>query len=79
MVTHEAMTEELFRDDAYLDACEANVAGLNARGGVIIDRTVFYPTSGGQPGDTGRLVLDDGSEIAIALQEMRRRWRRRRR
>lgn len=44
----------LFRDDPYLRACEATV--LAARENVIeLDRTVFYPLGGGQPGDTGRI------------------------
>lgn len=59
------MTEPLFRDDAYLVRCDAVVTGHDARGGVILDRTVFYPGGGGQPGDCGRLVLADGSALAI--------------
>ncbi|WP_417316886.1 alanyl-tRNA editing protein [Emcibacter sp.] len=60
------MTSELFREDSYLKACPAQIASVNDRGGIILDRTVFYPTGGGQPGDSGRLVLPDGSEIIIA-------------
>lgn len=60
------MTEELFREDAYLKACEARVSAANERGGLILDRTVFYPTGGGQPGDRGILKLADGREIVIA-------------
>ncbi len=59
-------TEPLFRDYAYLAETEAEVLGINERGGIILDRTIFYATSGGQPGDTGRLVRADGREIAIA-------------
>jgi misacylated tRNA(Ala) deacylase len=59
------MTEELFRDDATLDACEATVTALDA-GGVELDRTVFYPQGGGQAGDRGVLVLEDGAELQIA-------------
>jgi len=59
-------TEPLFRDYSYLTETEAEVLGVNERGGIILDRTIFYATSGGQPGDTGRLVRLDGSEIAIA-------------
>lgn len=59
-------TEALFRDDSYLKELEATVVAINDRGGIILDRTVFYATSGGQPGDTGRLERADGSHIAIA-------------
>ena len=55
------MTELLFRDDPYLQACEARVVSVR-EGAVELDRTVFYPAGGGQPGDTGRIgpwrVLD---------------------
>ena len=59
-------TEAVFREDAYLSETEANVVGVNDRGGIILDRTIFYATSGGQPGDTGALMRDDGSRIAVA-------------
>jgi len=60
------MTEEVFRDDAYARSCEAIVTGINERGGILLDRTVFYPTGGGQPGDSGVLRLADGGEVRIA-------------
>ncbi|WP_417689641.1 alanyl-tRNA editing protein [Roseibium sp.] len=60
------MTAPLFRDDAYLKSCEATVVAVNERGGIVLDQTVFYATGGGQPGDRGRLVMDDGTEIEIA-------------
>ncbi len=47
------MTEELFREDGYLKSCEATVTGVDEQG-IRLDRTVFYPMGGGQPGDTGR-------------------------
>ncbi|PSJ61822.1 alanyl-tRNA editing protein [Kumtagia ephedrae] len=59
-------TEALFRDDAYLAEAHATVLGVNERGGVVLDKTIFYATSGGQPGDTGHLLRPDGSRIAIA-------------
>ncbi len=59
-------TEPVFRDDPYARACEATVVAINDRGGVILDRTVFYPTGGGQPGDCGVLRLSDGGELGIA-------------
>jgi misacylated tRNA(Ala) deacylase len=60
-------TQLLFRDDAYARECEAQVLEVNARGGIVLDRTVFYATGGGQPGDSGVLVRADGQEIAIAV------------
>ncbi len=60
------MGELLFREDAYLFETPARVVAVNDRGGILLDRTVFYATSGGQPGDTGVLVRADGSQIAIA-------------
>ena len=59
------ITEELFRSDSYLRECEATVVAVNARGGIVLDRSVFYPTGGGQPGDLGVLALRDGREIRI--------------
>jgi len=58
-------TEELFRDDAYLRDCQATVIAINERGGIVLDRTVFYYTGGGQPGDRGVLVADDGTRVDI--------------
>ena len=58
-----AITDELFRSDSYLRECEATVVGVNGRGGILLDRTVFYPTGGGQPGDTGVLRLANGGAI----------------
>jgi misacylated tRNA(Ala) deacylase len=58
-------TELLFRDDAYLAETPATVVAINERGGIELDRTVFYATGGGQPGDAGLLVRSDGTEITI--------------
>lgn len=60
------VTNTLFREESYLKEAEATVVGINDRGGIILDRTIFYATSGGQPGDTGYLVTEDGRRIAIA-------------
>ena len=59
------ITEELFRADSYLKECEAVVDRINDKGGILLDRTVFYPTGGGQPGDTGNLITSDGNKIPI--------------
>ncbi|MEQ8441659.1 MAG: alanyl-tRNA editing protein [Alphaproteobacteria bacterium] len=62
-------TDELFRDDSYLKSCDACVVEVNDRGGIILDRTVFYYTGGGQPGDTGTLSWDGGAvRIGTTIQ-----------
>ena len=60
------MTELVFRSDAYARACEATVLAVTDRGGIVLDRTVFYATAGGQPGDRGEIAIDGGQRIAIA-------------
>ena len=58
-------TECLFRDDSYLQTCAARVVALTGEGGVVLDRTVFYANSGGQPGDTGTLTATDGRVVPV--------------
>lgn len=58
------MTEEIFRQDAYAKTCEATVTAVDERG-IQLDRTVFYATGGGQPGDSGMLRLADGRAVPI--------------
>lgn len=58
------MTDLLFRDDAYLRTATARVVSA-APDGIVLDRTIFYATSGGQPGDTG-VIRWDGGEAAVA-------------
>ena len=57
------MTEELFATDAYVRSCEATVVEAGDEG-VVLDRTVFYARSGGQPGDTGVLRWE-GGEVRV--------------
>jgi misacylated tRNA(Ala) deacylase len=59
------MTELLFRDDAYLRIATARVTAVRD-GKVELDRTIFYPLGGGQPGDTGVLIRGGGERIAVA-------------
>ena len=56
--------ELIFRDDAYQKSCEATVTAASATG-IRLDRTVFYPMGGGQPGDVGILRLEGGGTIRI--------------
>lgn len=58
------MTESLYYQDAYLTECDARVVFVD-EDGVVLDRTVFYPVGGGQPGDSGILRLEDGTKIVI--------------
>ena len=58
------MTETLFREDAYRTETDAAVLSWESRG-IALDRTVFYAQGGGQSGDHGTLVLEDGTAISI--------------
>ncbi|MEO0502713.1 MAG: alanyl-tRNA editing protein [Pseudomonadota bacterium] len=59
------MTHMLFRDDAYARDASATVIGHTDEGGIILDQTLFYPTGGGQPGDSGHITWA-GSSLTIA-------------
>ncbi|AZL60460.1 alanyl-tRNA editing protein [Tabrizicola piscis] len=54
------MTDLLFRDDAYLAAADCQIIGHTPEGGLVVDRSIFYPTGGGQPGDSGVLEWGGG-------------------
>lgn len=55
------MTEMLFRKDAYLREAEAQVVAHTETGGIVLDRSLFYATGGGQPGDAGMLIWPEGA------------------
>ncbi len=57
----------LYRDNFYLKSCDAAVTAVSENGAIELDRTCFYATSGGQPGDTGFLVRSDGSRIDLGV------------
>lgn len=65
-MTSIAPTEIVFRDKPYLPTLDATVVGIGEKGGILLDRTIFYPTGGGQPGDRGVLVWGNGTETGIA-------------
>ncbi len=63
------MTKPLFIEDAYLRDAPASVFAVTDEGGIILDETIFYPTGGGQPGDSGTLTWDGGKiDIATAVK-----------
>tara|TARA_R110002051_G_scaffold25371_4_gene61957 strand:- start:16486 stop:17208 length:723 start_codon:yes stop_codon:yes gene_type:complete len=63
------MTQLMFRDDAYLRMATGIVTAITDEGGIVLDRTIFYPTSGGQPGDSGTVFWDGGAmDIATAVK-----------
>jgi misacylated tRNA(Ala) deacylase len=59
-------TECLFREDSYLKDCDAKVVAIEPNGGIVLDRTVFYAASGGQPADKGSITTAAGHRIDIA-------------
>ncbi len=59
------MTHPLYLDDAYMRDAEATVLDHTPEGGIVLDRSIFYPTGGGQPGDSGALMWD-GRSLPIA-------------
>ena len=59
--------EELYLTDCYLNEFDATVESVKDGKFVVLDRTAFYPKSGGQPQDGGMLVKDDGTEFPVVF------------
>ncbi|WP_306114481.1 MULTISPECIES: alanyl-tRNA editing protein [unclassified Roseovarius] len=63
------MTARLFLDDPYLTRAKATVMAHTPEGGIVVDRSVFYPTGGGQPGDSGHITWAAGrAEIMTTVK-----------
>ena len=58
------MTERIFLNDSYIKDCSATLIHVDELG-VKFDRTVFYPTGGGQPGDQGAIITENRVKIPI--------------
>ena len=58
------MKNALYMNDSYIKEFEANVESIKDNKFVVLDRTAFYPTGGGQPHDTGFLVCN-GEEYPV--------------
>jgi alanyl-tRNA synthetase len=73
------MTKKLYLEDPYLLSCSSEVIGqtqVNGKPGIILNQTVFYPTSGGQPHDSGTIndvavvdVFEDENKQIVHLLE----------
>jgi misacylated tRNA(Ala) deacylase len=62
-------TEQLYSTDAYVRAFDATVAEVTPEGWLILDRTAFYPTGGGQPHDLGTLTWEGGSASVLEVRK----------
>lgn len=69
------MTERLYYTDSYLTSFEAQVREVRSGNHVLLDRSAFYPTSGGQPHDLGYIgdarvldVIDEGDEVIHVVE-----------
>lgn len=60
------MSAFVFREDSYARTLPVTVTAVTPEGGIVLDRTIFYATSGGQPGDTGHFERANGERITIA-------------
>jgi len=66
------MTERLYYNEAYLRTFDAAVTRVDVIGGrtsIVLDRTAFYPTSGGQPFDTGVLVGETRLQVVDVVDD----------
>ena len=60
------MTEELFRENSYIKVLNACITEITSDGSIVLDRTIFYPRGGGQPGDRGTITPPSGQPVPIS-------------
>jgi misacylated tRNA(Ala) deacylase len=58
------VTKQLFSEDAYLREAEAEILEITPEGGIVLNQTIFYAASGGQPGDSG-IINKQGEDISV--------------
>jgi len=79
-MTQRSMTQRLYYDTSYQTTCEATVTQIcntKGRSALLLDQTLFYPTSGGQPNDTGQIaglsvvdvMVDEAGEVLHLLAQ----------
>ncbi len=62
------MTELLYLKDCYLKECTAKVVSVGSHDGSVLielDQTIFYPTGGGQPSDSGQIISGQGTVFEV--------------
>ena len=64
------MSKLLYLQDSYRTEASATVIGITDEGGILLDKSLFYPTSGGQPGDSGHLIWAEGEMIVETARKM---------
>ncbi|MBV8717129.1 MAG: alanyl-tRNA editing protein [Chloroflexi bacterium] len=63
-------TEQLYSTDAYVRSFDATVQELTPEGLIILDRTAFYPTGGGQPHDTGTFTWAGATARVVEVRKV---------